>query len=113
MKQKYKVVELEGALLDAAVADIELGYPWRERSATPMEREVTDGGWAYAAFSPSTEWSQAGPIIDRERISLIAEPDGTWIADVEDHYTARASAPLVAAMRAFVASKLDAEDELG
>ena len=56
-------------------------------------------------WGPSTNWSQGGPIIERERINL--EPFSNingeqWSADGEwDSPT-----PLVAAMRCYVASKL-------
>jgi hypothetical protein len=100
-----KTSELTGAALDWAVAKCE-----------GMPDEVFDGlGVAYIpdprqphfnmAFEPSTDWSQGGPIIERERINL--EPFSNingeqWSADGEwDSPT-----PLIAAMRCYVASKL-------
>ncbi len=65
-------------------------------------------------FNPSTDWSQGGPIIERERISLLYHPDincmsgeifPRWIASTAAHKV-EAPTPLIAAMRAFVASKL-------
>ncbi|ABO60555.1 DUF2591 domain-containing protein (plasmid) [Burkholderia vietnamiensis] len=66
-------------------------------------------------YRPSEVWSQGGPIIDRERITVNAWQDGSgeWTADVE-----RATGPiaayggktaLIAAMRAYVASKFGEE----
>ena len=59
----------------------------------------------HAEYEYSTDWSQSGPIIERERINL--EPFSNingeqWSADGEwDSPT-----PLIAAMRCYVASKL-------
>lgn len=121
---KYKVSELEGALLDAAVALAE-GFP--------QAHIAGDGGGGRVCFlgpcraedsrfdwCPSTEWNQGGPIIERERIMLDAgEP---WEARTQlrpvsgPHmapcYAMEGPTPLIAAMRAYVASKLGDEVEL-
>ena len=102
-----KVSELEGAELDAAVTNI----------------EENDGG---PPLMYSTVWSIAGPIIERERISLVYCEPGTTAGDVWEAYvgdlcprrldndpaTGEGPTPLIAAMRAFVASKLGKEIEL-
>ncbi|MFZ3286588.1 MAG: phage protein NinX family protein [Telluria sp.] len=67
-------------------------------------------------FQPSTDWAQGGPIIDRERIQLKGDhnqwrsPSWLWTAwpdvvgaGVKANGRSDAS-PLIAAMRAFVAS---------
>lgn len=130
---KHKVSELEGALLDAAVADLELCYPWREHSPEPCEREITDRGWMHLPYHPSTEWAQGGPIIERERI-LLSPLESVWHAchipsgyapiTWKDEYTgevlegggalvtARGPTPLIAAMRAYVASTFGDEVDL-
>jgi len=113
---KKKTSELEGVQLDWAVA-----------TASGLDVTVEDNGlyrvlagticlgWVGKQYSPSTEWSQAGPIIERERIWLAA-PIGErheWDASVADSTDgSRASTPLIAAMRAFVASKLGDEVEV-
>lgn len=70
-------------------------------------------------FSPSTDWRIGGPIIEREQIRLSVEDSGEWWAERrltkqgQQAYTtsfdraviARGPTPLIAAMRAFVASK--------
>jgi hypothetical protein len=66
-------------------------------------------------FAFSSNWSQGGPIIERERICLrdIGEDDYMWEAD--DQRGGRpylAETPLVAAMRCYVASKLGDEVEV-
>ena len=60
-------------------------------------------------FTPSTDWSQGGPIIEQEKISLF-EGVNNWSAKTSvDHplWDKRweASTPLIAAMRCYVASK--------
>lgn len=101
---KHKVSELEGALLDAAVAKAE-GYVPRG----------TVGWNAPADYAPSRDWAHAGPIIERERISTVIgkNSNGQWEAwigpvgysDLNEDGNAVGSTPLIAAMRAFVASK--------
>lgn len=57
-------------------------------------------------YQPSTDWAQGGPIIEREKINL-SDWAGAWYAKIRRNLaSAEGSAPLVAAMRCFVASKL-------
>lgn len=59
-------------------------------------------------FRPSTDWSQGGPIIEKERIALLIWPAKgfTWAGQVWGHADPHhGETPLIAAMRAFVASK--------
>ena len=59
----------------------------------------------------STDWSQGGPIIERER--FVVEPWGLgWVASVSRCNLHHGTTPLVAAMRCFVASKLGDEVEM-
>ncbi len=113
---KHKTADLEGALLDAAVSRAD--------------------GWAPDGmhYAYSREWEFGGPIIERERITVIASQDPrhsapTWSATVgafehyidsmlpldpkysdRDGYTG--PTPLIAAMRAYVASKFGEDVEL-
>lgn len=118
---KYKVCELEGVLLDAAVA--ELGdKAWRfSKDGT----QVVDPARCLAT-SPSTRWIEAGPIIEREQIGLTYIPtndrgdEAFWCASIlrdpaSEHtklFEGFHASPLVAAMRAFVASRLGEEIDL-
>lgn len=88
-----KVAELEGALLDHWVA-----------------RAQGIQGIVDMMFMPSTDWATGGPIIERERISIKQGPDRGCYAyfDHRDE-TAAGNTPLVAAMRAYVASKFGEE----
>ncbi len=70
-------------------------------------------------FHPSTDWSQGGPIIEREKIELKipeAPKFGPWMAlkaDASGDYLHHSGpTPLIAAMRCYVASKLGDEVEI-
>ncbi len=94
-----KTSELTGAALDWAVAKCE-GF------VQPHPIDWILGG----NFTPSTNWSQGGPIIEREHISIEATRVGglgdRWMASDTGHCTEFADTPLIAAMRCYVASKL-------
>lgn len=90
-----KTSELSGAALDWAVAKCEGFKPHAAASL------VIAGG-----YTPSTNWAQGGPIIEREMITVAK--DGTkWLAAVNSHDTlAWGTSYLIAAMCCYVASKL-------
>ena len=71
-------------------------------------------------WSPSTNWAQGGPIIERERMTVgyvISYKYGKqWFCNIHDKHTPlgyrhwqQADAPLIAAMRCYIASKLGDE----
>ena len=111
---KVKTSELQGTALDWAVAkcihlingdDLDIGF-------------IKEYG-----YTPSTDWAQGGPIIEREEISIEfgrAEFKSAWIAyklgSPHEDNPKFGSTPLIAAMRCYVASKLgdevDVPDEL-
>lgn len=141
---KVKTSELQGAALDYAVAKCE-GRTVRRDPMVFHDRsywiwEETPSGLGGilieksiylkigGKYSPSTNWSQGGPIIEREGINIraIRKPghsqDGRWLAaydhgntgtmvqwvereDWHKHYFVGETA-LIAAMRCYVASKL-------
>ena len=95
-----KTSELTGQALDWAVA----------KCVGDGVAEFTAAGWR---FNPSTNWSQGGPIIEREKVELFMR-DEKWFAyssnsTPEDFY---GETPLIAAMRCYVASKLGDEVEI-
>lgn len=122
---KHKVSELEGALLDAAVAK---AAGWADfADAGPYQ------GWWYRGegrsmigkidFEPSSDWAAGGPIIERERMFVAPEMIrgtyyGNWRAivhgfeDQGEYAEEKGPTPLIAAMRAYVASRLGEEVEL-
>ena len=68
----------------------------------------------------ATDWSQGGPIIERERIGLWAyqwdeegnENPGWYAEDEGGDHVRTGPTPLIAAMRCFVASKMGDEIEI-
>ena len=111
MTKKMKTSELTGAALDWAVAKCEGASPDTLESYIDGMREANDGNY-------STDWSQGGPIIERERIQLGINMDGDWHATVwrgtliSERHAAAKSSPLIAAMRCYVASKLGDEVDI-
>lgn len=123
---KHKISELEGALLDAAVAKGE-GWTKDAEDSTAWWKDgkvvcISEGGAARGyGYRPSSDWAVGGPIIERERIEVYPswEDDGhypSWRACIlkQEHTPAYWLGPtaLVAAMRAYVASKFGEYVEL-
>lgn len=118
-----KTFELIGPALDWAVAKCE-GYTLgTDGIAFFVEK---DGKSAFLGtkfsrcnrFSPSTDWSQGGPIIERERIAVVPLLEG-WEAQYENeqredrnYIVFSGPTPLIAAMRCYVASRLGDEVEI-
>lgn len=110
MTTTYKVAELEGALLDAAVAMADgRAFDMRDHGhgsvcfASGMQDPFTGD---VGPFSPSTKDADGGPIIDREKIAT--EPVGsTWCAAIALCSVGDVYGPtrLISAMRLYVASK--------
>lgn len=109
-----KTSELTGVALDAAVAKCE-GIETYEQIG-----DYDDGGLLYfvdsytgeeMSFRPSIDWSDAGPIIERQSIEICHLDNGEWRAQLNAKgcgpYCRRyGPTPLIAAMRCVVASKL-------
>lgn len=95
---------LTDAALDWAVYKAEKGY----NPQIIYGKVHDDCGWEYIAYSPSINWALAGPIIDRERITIAPhEKHGAkaWRA-LHMRTMLTGPTPLIAAMRCYVASKL-------
>lgn len=115
-----KVEELVGAKLDYWVAVANDLSPQLHRAGKyPNGREVyrdyVDAGTG-SIYEPSVNWSQGGPIIEREKIKLepIHKLKGgeflEWNAKAMPwQYAMEGPTALIAAMRAFVASKFGLE----
>lgn len=116
---KHKIADLEGAQLDAAVAKAEgvtlIERPKPQREMTPV---WSSAGTFADTYTPSTSWGQGGPLIERERIMLTSYIDGDWealaigpdrLVERMESGRMRGPTPLIAAMRAFVASKFGVE----
>jgi hypothetical protein len=119
---KHKVSELDGAPLDAAVAKAEgvelidgsAGYP------TAWDHDLA----CWRGWSACRDWRIGGPIIERDRITLKCHENG-WHALVDTDWSmssdevplnwkgdGEGDTPLLAAMRAYVASKFGDEIDL-
>ena len=103
-----KTSELTGAALDWAVAKCE-GY--FDMGMASVHDGVADVFYFGEAWKPSTDWSQGGPIIEREGLT-ITHQQNQWAAQTDDDLFAFGPTPLIAAMRCYVASKLGDEVEL-
>lgn len=60
----------------------------------------------YSCYTPSTDWAQGGPIIDREKIAVDYDHDVWNAAKYGLDWYVGGPTPLIAAMRCFVLSKL-------
>jgi hypothetical protein len=104
----HKVSELEGAPLDAAAwLALKQDYPPPEGAEWPEY------------WQPSRKWEHGGPIIEREPWALPrvnSNPGaihlGKFVASTPGGFDHYGPTPLIAAMRAFVASKFGDEVEL-
>lgn len=113
---KIKISELEGQALDWVVAKCEICEILEEKTEMPLDVLVKE---LPCRYTPSTNWEQGGPIIDREEINLttIHDKAGKWGAFYDDgffHESLRTGpTPLIAAMRCFVSMKMgDEADEV-
>jgi hypothetical protein len=113
-----QVAELEGALLDYWVGralglnGIRLGRQEATYISTSIGINVRE------TYSPSTNWAHGGPIIESEQIDLAAptKDDDYWTSNPTPWPNEALSfgvvsgrTPLVAAMRAYVASKFGSD----
>lgn len=124
---QVKTSELTGAALDWAVAKADGSLPF-DKDGAVCWRDDERGNVIRAAWTPSTDWSQGGPIIKRELLAVDPVTDamafspafyamgGThgWVAAAcrEGHCYAYGPTPLIAAMRCYVASKLGDEIDI-
>lgn len=108
---KDQLLSLEGAPLDAAVA--------RSLGAKAEIRQFASGDSprcillsqcldfeAGTPFAPSSRWTYGGPIIEREEIELKPHGYGGGWSAIATRQACHGLTPLIAAMRAFAASKL-------
>ena len=111
---RVKTSKLNGAALDWAVAECE-----------GVEVEYVDDGITRCLlqkpsgrYAPTTDWSQAGPILERERIEVRYRVGVDLTASIDGQheqivgYKERSKPMLLAAMRCYVASKLGDEVEI-
>ena len=113
---KVKVSEAQGVILDWMASQCnhrELRCKYGEPTFNAKTKRVyeTEGLQQIGVnFNPSTNWSQGGPIIEREQISVLeagsfwgARPLQDGVRPTKDSY---GPTPLIAAMRCYVTNKL-------
>lgn len=111
---KMKTSELTGTALDWTVAKCEQIQGQNIREGFDGKLLVVDKYDFGAPAEYSTNWEQSGPIIEREKISLMYSTNNDWhvCKGFSPHRHWIASTPLIAAMRCYVASKLGDEVEI-
>jgi len=108
-----KTSELIGPALDWAVAKCEGetydGYRVEEDG---LLHAHFCGAWLSHPYDPTTDWSQAGPIIDRKKIMIKENGYGHWFARIGKSKWMRGPTARIAAMRCHIASELGDEVEI-
>lgn len=115
---KVKTAELTGLALDWSVAkatgiNAEISYKHDPENHNEEPCEIFDND-TVDAFSPSTDWSQGGPLIDEHDVWL-SDYDGACVASCEPHFgrfIQEGNTNLIAICRAVVATKLGEEVEV-
>jgi hypothetical protein len=109
---KIKTHELTGRQLDYAVAVVEGIAVTRN---FPGYAYIPPGKRTYYKWTPTTNWKQGGPIIEREGIALVRASGGPWQATKiigAKAAWAYGMTALEAAARCVVAFKLGDEVEI-
>lgn len=122
----YKVADLEGPLLDLAVSKAEGLKAVIHKVDNAIEPffeccVLNEGGRLQYQYMPSRDWTQGGPIIEREWLGVDAMPSFhageagvVWTATApmtndpgrDLMLSEQGPTPLIAAMRCFVTAKL-------
>lgn len=115
--RKIKVSDAAGIVLDYLVAKCRNLKPSYQVGFLTVDTIVFLADWDEAEeYSPSTDWAQGGPIIEREMIDTRSVGITTWraslITEDDKAYWADGPTPLITAMRCYVASKLGDEVEI-
>jgi len=109
---KIRTSELSGIALDWVVAECEGLEKILFRGCVVVPKTWSNGGTYPIKFQPSTNWSQGGPIIEREQINIttLHTYKFQWQAylDTPNSHMLN-STPLIAAMRCYVQLKLGDE----
>lgn len=109
---KLRTSNLQGPALDWAVAkcepDDKSSIYFDESTGEPL---CHDDWPDNQMFQPSTDWSQGGPIIEREKLTIEWTGED-WMAYIRHDEEFFGLTPLIAAMRCYAASRLGDEVEV-
>jgi hypothetical protein len=114
--------KLTGAALDWVVAKCEgVALVWHASG----QYVINHANGSSSEYKPSSNWSQGGPIIERETITVSDWPSPKWRSGFSiprkhptdpkrdpSHHSHDGPTPLIASMRCYVASKLGDEIEI-
>jgi hypothetical protein len=106
------VANLRGQLLDYWVGRAKGVDPYvlPESDNRRLVINEATAKYGFRYFEPSTDWAIAGPILEKEKISIVWFVD-KWSAsksEGQENMSSSEESPLIAAMRCFVASKFGA-----
>mgnify|MGYP000314171974 FL=1 len=107
----YKTLDLEGPLLDLAVAKA-IGLSALihkvDNAIAPFFEccVLSERQRLQYQYMPSRNWTQGGPLVEEHCISLTHRGADRWAADAPGAWIVEAETPLLAAMRALVGMKL-------
>lgn len=95
---------VDGTCIDCTGSVPRWKFPTLEASVWGGDVELGD----IERYSPSTDWSQGGPLIEKYRIRITPEYEGQWYADLyrddeEPLASAEGSTALIAVCRSVVA----------
>jgi hypothetical protein len=117
--EHMKTSELTGAALDWAVAQAE-DFDWyievKPTAYGPKPFVFEEHGEVSFKFQPSSNWSQGGPIIEREKLDLEwigadrCRATYDWLD--ESFHEGFGPTPLIAAMRCYCCAKLGDEIDI-
>lgn len=120
---KIKTSELTGEALNWAVAECQGYFDKKSKNGLTVGRLYGCAVWVaphpnawrrndYTRFTPSTDWAQGGPIIEKEYIGFLPDCGKFWAVYSCGPMVGQrwyGPTPLIAAMRCYVASKLGDE----
>ena len=109
-------------IADKRIIRFGIGGSLEVRGRTENGDELPEGWDMWMLWYPQSNWSQGGPIIERELIRVIAPTvrGVDWVArikqpllsNMDGWFENSGPTPLIAAMRAYAASKLGDEVEI-
>lgn len=105
-------IELSGATLNQAVATCKgIEIVTVDGNRVTFSDPLDDGALNEMRINYCTDWSQGGPIIEQEKITICPNATTWWAVHPDTELEVHGATPLEAAMRAYVHAKLGDEIE--